>query len=755
MRVKSSSFRSTPRGKSIGGSVRTGKLEEFLSKFVNSITVTDLSGNLASLATPPFVVSPGNHICLCVYYYSSSGIAPNIPTDSAGNIYQSLPVGPLQIQVDGSIFRVYYVENANEHAANIITVAWPSNVNYAAIVVLQHNGIISSSSLDVYASGLGTTPEIISGLFTTNYPDSLIVSFAAQEVANQIWESTDGSEIRAKDSNSFLVGSSRMLHSISRSTKSSIKSGGSGISAGIIAAAFRAGPQGSGGIPISITDFGGYRPHYQGWGTGIPTATPLFFGLVNPDDGTTIGFNKGGRGGDIYLINTLADNNDARVQVSPGIYRCSLRRALATETGPRIIMFEVSGIIMLTLGSIIITSPYITIAAQTAPSPGINIRGNQIQVNTHDVVMQHLRFRYDNNIGTISNTDTWPIYIGGTSFNPNARIYNVVIDHCSVAFANGYVSIGSLSTASPWDVSVLDCIVAWPLSREAVHPVYGGYGIVFWPRQGAGVTAARNIIIHTSHRNIRADLMKCQVLNNFMYGGGPNSGFGIMVSYFQSVAQGQCTTESDPACREQWVGINNRFVPSIGTGSGVTAGAYSGMRAHQWTIDSPDAVFNRMDRVWLEGNDGPFDTGSDNAGQFPDIFWVNLSFTAAELGFTIPPSWHTDMLWTPIPTANLHTILSQNSGARPLDRDSVDTLAVTQMLAAAAGNITGSRIVAPGDLGLDLTLANNSRPITVCSNPHGIADTFGRTRIEQTLEGIAYHDGTSGIGARELETWWG
>jgi hypothetical protein len=69
----------------------------------------------------------------------------------------------------------------------------------------------------------------------------------------------------------------------------------------------------------------------------------------------------GRRGGAIVRVTNL--NADG-----PG----SLKAALETK-GPRIVVFEVGGVIDLGRTTLEITEPYLTIAGQTAPSPGITI----------------------------------------------------------------------------------------------------------------------------------------------------------------------------------------------------------------------------------------------------------------------------------------------------------------------------------------------------------------------------------------------
>lgn len=88
---------------------------------------------------------------------------------------------------------------------------------------------------------------------------------------------------------------------------------------------------------------------------------------------------EGGAGGRIIRVTTLDKEG-------PG----SLAEALAAS-GPRIIVFEVGGAIDLERSTLSITEPYVTIAGQTAPSPGITILRGGIDVKTHDVKMQHMR----------------------------------------------------------------------------------------------------------------------------------------------------------------------------------------------------------------------------------------------------------------------------------------------------------------------------------------------------------------------------
>jgi hypothetical protein len=121
-------------------------------------------------------------------------------------------------------------------------------------------------------------------------------------------------------------------------------------------------------------------------------------------------YSFGGRGGKVYVVTSLDD-------AGPG----SLREA-CDAGGPRIVVFNVAGIIRLK-DRIRVRAPYITIAGQSAPGDGICIAGNTVELETHDIVIRHLRFRRGaTNVGDRNDS------IGG---NP---IGNVMIDHVSASW---------------------------------------------------------------------------------------------------------------------------------------------------------------------------------------------------------------------------------------------------------------------------------------------------------------------------------
>lgn len=125
---------------------------------------------------------------------------------------------------------------------------------------------------------------------------------------------------------------------------------------------------------------------------------------------------RGGRGGEIVKVTTLAGDG-------PG----SLREAIEMK-GPRIIVFEVGGVIDLGKETLVIREPFVTIAGQTAPSPGVTLIRGGIDVRGHDVIIRHLRIRP----GDVNETrgSGW-----GEDAMSTVGAYNVIVDHCTLTWA--------------------------------------------------------------------------------------------------------------------------------------------------------------------------------------------------------------------------------------------------------------------------------------------------------------------------------
>ena len=124
----------------------------------------------------------------------------------------------------------------------------------------------------------------------------------------------------------------------------------------------------------------------------------------------------GGRGGQIIKVTNL--NGEG-----PGSFRAALE-----AKGPRIVVFEVGGVIDLDRKTLKVVEPFITIAGQTAPSPGITCIRGGMDCSAHDFIMQHIRIR-PGEAGAAKKSG-WE----EDSFSTQAGAYNVIVDHCTLTW---------------------------------------------------------------------------------------------------------------------------------------------------------------------------------------------------------------------------------------------------------------------------------------------------------------------------------
>ncbi len=136
--------------------------------------------------------------------------------------------------------------------------------------------------------------------------------------------------------------------------------------------------------------------------------------LAFPDAAGWAAATAGGRGGKIIKVTSLEAEGKG-----------SFLEAVKTK-GRRIIVFEVGGIVDLKGKTIVVNEPFLTIAGQTAPSPGITFIDGGIAIKTHDVICRHIRIR----TGASRHQTGWEP--DGMS---TVSAKNVIIDHCSFTWA--------------------------------------------------------------------------------------------------------------------------------------------------------------------------------------------------------------------------------------------------------------------------------------------------------------------------------
>ena len=129
-------------------------------------------------------------------------------------------------------------------------------------------------------------------------------------------------------------------------------------------------------------------------------------------------FARGGRGGSVVEVNSLADYGSSDTPI-PG----TIRYAVEVATGPRTIVFNVAGLFTLQR-RLTLSAPYVTIAGQTAPGKGVCFRGWALGISGgNDAIVRFIRNRPGNLSGSTIDG-------GGLAGNCDHGI----MDHCSISW---------------------------------------------------------------------------------------------------------------------------------------------------------------------------------------------------------------------------------------------------------------------------------------------------------------------------------
>lgn len=390
------------------------------------------------------------------------------------------------------------------------------------------------------------------------------------------------------------------------------------------------------------------------WGAGAARSDAASAGPAFPG---AVGFGSetpGGRGGRILKVTTL----DAS---GPG----SLAEAVRAK-GPRIVVFEVGGVIDLNATVLKITEPFLTIAGQTAPSPGISVIRGGVGISTHDVVIQHLRVRAGD-VGRAKKSG-WEVDSMATT-----AAWNVVVDHCSLAWAtdenlsasgprfDGGATVDAWRTRTSHDVTFSHCIIAEGLSNSA-H---------------AKGEHSKGSLIHDNARRISiiGNLYASNVERNPLFKGGVQ---GVIVN----------NVIDNPGRKALHYGL----VASEWTGHDYVAGQMAAVgNVLLYGPDTRDGV-----AFVMVGGDGPLELfladnlTFDRAGRPVEPFAITTkdSKTVGVKMLSAAPIWPVGL--TARPAASVKEAVLNQAGARPWDRDDVDQRIVRQVR-AGQGKIIDSQ----------------------------------------------------------------
>lgn len=198
----------------------------------------------------------------------------------------------------------------------------------------------------------------------------------------------------------------------------------------------------------------------------------------------------GGRGGVVYHVKTLEDNNQLG----------SLRYAI-NQKGPRTIVFDVSGIIDLK-SPLEIKENDLTIAGQSAPGEGVCIKGYPVIINADNIILRFLRFR----LGT-----------QGSALTAKNR-HDIIIDHCSISWSGDE----NVSLYNNRRLTMQWSIISESLNNSGYGATLGGYSASYHHNLFAS-NNTNNPSFYKSQHTTLMDLETVDFRNNVLYNWGVSS----------------------------------------------------------------------------------------------------------------------------------------------------------------------------------------------------------------------------------------
>jgi hypothetical protein len=409
----------------------------------------------------------------------------------------------------------------------------------------------------------------------------------------------------------------------------------------------------------------------------IPGATG--FGVTTP----------AGRGGEVIRVTNLNESG-------PG----SLRAALEAS-GARVVVFEVSGTIALSK-NLYVRNPFITVAGQTAPSPGVTIRGAGLFILTHDVLVQHLRIRPGDDPEGPNPGNRDALAIGSPG---EESTYNVVIDHvsCSWAIDETISTWGAVGSGGIRDVTIRYSLISEGLASP-LHPSGPHSMGMLIGRESRRVALIGNIMAYNSFRNplIRDDVTDVVVLNNLVH------------------MSREWTTDK--------ISIGSRGDADWPLRVSVVGNAYNPVpHAHNANFISFSDNVATDTRVFLADNLAP---NSSADAWHPAVVHAGKR-DVASLRADTPPIWPEGL--KPMPAREVEAHLSALAGARPADRDPVDQR-IFRMIRERTLQPDVTDVSKAGGYP---DLAENHRPLELPKSPNADADGDGYTNLEEWLHAHA------------------
>lgn len=365
---------------------------------------------------------------------------------------------------------------------------------------------------------------------------------------------------------------------------------------------------------------------------------------------------KGGAGGAIIRVTNLNAGGAG-----------SLAAALAAD-GARIVVFEVGGVIDLQGASLAIKKPYVTVAGQTAPHPGITLIRGELSIDARDVIVQHIAVRPgENGRAKKSGWEADGLSTHGAS--------NVIVDHCSFSWAtdeNLSASGARFNGKTPDDwakgtshrVTYSHNIIAEGLSNATHAKGEHSKGTLIHDN-AEQILIYGNLYASNVERNpLVKGGAKAAVVNNLIYNPGKR---GV---HYNLVA-------------EEW----GEHAARIGAVTIIGNVLRGGPDTRPWTslfsVGGPaDVSVFMQDNIAIDAKGKPLQmTGRYNQADTARIRTAEQPYLPAGLA--------------PLPAAGLDSVIAASAGMRPWQRDAID-LKILADVAEGRGKIIDSETQSSG-----------------------------------------------------------
>lgn len=343
-----------------------------------------------------------------------------------------------------------------------------------------------------------------------------------------------------------------------------------------------------------------------------------------------------GINGTVYRVTNLKNDGEG-----------SLRFGLDMN-GPRLIVFEVGGIIDLEEQNLNIENGAVTIAGQTAPYPGITLIKGTLRAKADEVLIQHLTLRPGD--GDYGEAMGWEPDGFAASSN------KVVFDHCSVSWAvdeNMSVARGGN------EVTFYRCILAEGLSNSIHAKGEHSCGLLIAP-DSKKISSIGSLYAHNFRRNPRlADGATVLFSNNVIYN------YGI---YAAHIGRNVGVSDPDNPGIADFIG-NFYFKGADGWDDYI-------LEIHKGDFDkiNPPAV----GKAYMEDNLGLDRLSGQSLIQHDEHITILSESTVKPEGFQSNDAYE-----------NVEWVL-KHAGARPGERSEVDTR-IVQSLLDGTGHIIDSQ----------------------------------------------------------------